>query len=165
MKLNVTRSEDEKEDGTSGSDEPKQAGARFIMRTAQTHKVILNTPIFKEMQIGDAAGKDPVGKQILFSVPVDGKVIPCTVRVRTSVYHHFLREANTVAPDGQRRRHQSSISSSQGPTRQNVTAVLYERIFSLGVSQTNEGRPLTPSTPLIWLRIKTWHAWPTSTFG
>ena len=56
-------------------------GARLIMRTAATHKVILNARIFKEMSIGDASGHEPKGKSLLFSVPIDGKLIPHTLKV------------------------------------------------------------------------------------
>ena len=56
-------------------------GARLIMRAAATHKVILNARIFKEMSIGDSGGKEPKGKSLMFSVPVDGKLIPHTLKV------------------------------------------------------------------------------------
>lgn len=68
----------------SHNEEMKLQAARLIMRTAATHKVILNARIFKEMKIGDAAGNEPKGKSLLFSVPVEGKLVPHTLKVRSS---------------------------------------------------------------------------------
>ena len=81
IKLNITRHEGEEEDSPSSIAEPRKAAARFLMRTAATHKVILNAPLFKEMKFGDALGKDPSGKVLYFSVPVDGKIVPHIIRV------------------------------------------------------------------------------------
>lgn len=76
FKLNVTRKYSDEENDNDNS----KAHARFIMRTLATHKVILNAPIFKEMSVGD---KEPTGKSITFSVPVEGKLVPHTLRVST----------------------------------------------------------------------------------
>ena len=81
IKLNVTRREEEEEDGTNDGGKPRKVEARFIMRTVATHKVILNAPIFKRMRLGDHDANDPNGKQLFFSVPVDGKMVPYAIRV------------------------------------------------------------------------------------
>lgn len=53
------------------------------MRTAATHKVILNATVFKEMKIGDKDGNEPKGRQLLFSAHVDGSLVPCILKVST----------------------------------------------------------------------------------
>ena len=72
--------EDPENEGLNGG--VKLQAARLIMRAAATHKVVLNARIFKEMSIGDAGGNEPKGKSLMFSVPVDGKLIPHTLKVR-----------------------------------------------------------------------------------
>ena len=70
FKFNVTQ---KSEDDRSG---------RFIMRVHQTYRVILNTPVFKQMSIGDSKGKEPPGKAISFAVVENGKPVPYMLRVR-----------------------------------------------------------------------------------
>lgn len=70
----------------SGEIAMKMQAARLIMRTAATHKVILNARIFKEMSIGDSAGTEPKSKSLMFSVPVDGKLVPHTLKVCPAHY-------------------------------------------------------------------------------
>ena len=83
FKLNVARADEEKFSGESESAGPRRA--RFIMRTHATHRVVLNSPIFKEMKVGNIQGDEPTGKKALtFSVPVDGRLELHLVRVRTS---------------------------------------------------------------------------------
>ena len=54
------------------------------MRTHATHRVVLNSPIFKEMKVGNIQGDEPTGKKALtFSAPVDGRLELHLVRVRT----------------------------------------------------------------------------------
>ena len=55
--------------------------ARFIMRNHLTHKVLLNTPIFKEMNLTIAAGGG--GRVMFSSIGSDGKPIPYLFKVRT----------------------------------------------------------------------------------
>lgn len=68
---------------TAHSDEPNVSHkkGRFIMRAHQTYRVLLNTPVFKQMQIGDSKGKEPPGKQLSLAVIEGGKPTPYLVRV------------------------------------------------------------------------------------
>lgn len=84
FKLNVTRKNPDEDNENDRS----KTQARFIMRTFATHKVILNAPVFKEMNMGDNQGKEPTGRAVYFSVPVDGKLVPHTLRVSSYVRQH-----------------------------------------------------------------------------
>jgi Ran-binding protein 3 len=73
--------------------EPGKASieARFIMRNAATHKVIINARIFKEMRVGDAEGKEPSTKnQFLFSANTDGRLAAYYLRVSLSYCSEVL---------------------------------------------------------------------------
>lgn len=70
FKLNVT------DDG----DESKMT-ARLIMRTVGVFRVVLNTPVFKGMKIGDNEGKEPTGKMINLAGVENGKPIPLMLKV------------------------------------------------------------------------------------
>jgi Ran-binding protein 3 len=58
-----------------------QSSGRFIMRAHQTFRVLLNTPVFKQMKIGDSKGNEPTGKSLSFSVVEKGKPTPYLIRV------------------------------------------------------------------------------------
>lgn len=64
-------------------DEPQShpKTARFIMRAHQTYRVLLNTPIFKQLKIGDKDGNAPRGKVIAFTGIESGKPIPYQIKV------------------------------------------------------------------------------------
>lgn len=74
FKLNVTLPD------ADGGDEFQKTG-RFIMRAHQTFRVILNTPIFQQMKIGDSKGNEPTGKSLSFSVIENGKPTPYLIKV------------------------------------------------------------------------------------
>lgn len=71
FKLNVT----EDENGL-------WTGARLIMRTVGVFRVVLNTPVFKGMKVGDLEGKEPAGKTINLAGVEDGKPVPLILKVR-----------------------------------------------------------------------------------
>ncbi|MCJ1478546.1 hypothetical protein MMC13_007227 [Lambiella insularis] len=71
FKLNVKQRSGEDDLGNAAPVE-----ARFIMRTHATYKVILNSPIFKNMTVDNGRGKIPNGKLIAFAVFVDDKLTP-----------------------------------------------------------------------------------------
>lgn len=73
FKLNVTVLSEDNPDTT--------LRARFIMRAQQTYRVILNTPVFKQMSIGDSRGQEPTSKAISFAVVEKGRPVPYMVRV------------------------------------------------------------------------------------
>lgn len=66
--------------GVETSDHTQRSG-RFIMRAHQTFRVLLNTPIFKQMKIGDSKGNEPTSKSLSFSVVEKGKPTPYLIRV------------------------------------------------------------------------------------
>ena len=94
-----TDSPDSDEDGEEHNDKPKKSEkpkkesklkkpeARYLMRAAATHKVILNSPVFKTMNVGDPKGNPPVGRQLYFQAHIDGKVTNCLLRVRFLSLH------------------------------------------------------------------------------
>ena len=61
--------------------EKKKPEARLIMRAAATHKVILNTKIFKEMKLGDQHGNKPSGRILFFSAAFAGPLVPVQLKV------------------------------------------------------------------------------------
>ena len=74
FKLNVTSAQ------ASDPNESRKKG-RFIMRAHQTYRILLNTPVFKQMQVGDSKGKEPPGNQVSLAVVEGGKPTPYLVRV------------------------------------------------------------------------------------
>ncbi|KAL8778302.1 MAG: hypothetical protein Q9194_002074 [Teloschistes cf. exilis] len=64
-----------------GDDNAKEKKARFIMRAHQTYRVLLNQPVFKQMQVGDPKGGEPQGKRFSFAVIDDGKPVPHIVKL------------------------------------------------------------------------------------
>ena len=76
LKFNVSTSFQE------GSDRP-QKKARFIMRAHQTFRVLLNSPVFKGMKIGDLKGNEPAKKQVSIAVIEDGKPTPYLINVNS----------------------------------------------------------------------------------
>lgn len=64
--------------------EPKGDGkktARLIMRADGVLRVMLNTPIFKGMTVGDATGKEPSTKQLHLASLENGRSVPLLLRV------------------------------------------------------------------------------------
>ena len=51
------------------------------MRAHQTYRVLLNAPVFKQMQIGDGKGNEPTGKSFLFAVIENAKPVAHMVKV------------------------------------------------------------------------------------
>ncbi|WEW59331.1 hypothetical protein PRK78_004801 [Emydomyces testavorans] len=79
---------------TEGSSEPKRVvrSARMIMRTDGVLRVVLNSPIFKGMKVGDANGNEPTGKQVHLAGVENGKSMPFLLRTASAesakdVYH------------------------------------------------------------------------------
>ncbi|KAL2834418.1 hypothetical protein BDW59DRAFT_168677 [Aspergillus cavernicola] len=59
--------------------EDKTSG-RMIMRADGVGRVMLNTPLFKGMKIGDATGKEPRSKQIHLASLENGRTVPLLLR-------------------------------------------------------------------------------------
>ena len=70
----------------SGVDsEDAKPSARFIMRADGTHRVSINSPITKEVQIQDKDGKEPKQNTVFFMGAIDGKMRLCLLRVSSRV--------------------------------------------------------------------------------
>jgi len=67
LKLNIVNPTEEEYE----NDAPKRA--RFIMRADGSHRVVLNSPVQKELKIGDATGGRPTGGYVYFWGSVDAK--------------------------------------------------------------------------------------------
>lgn len=78
LKFNVSTSLQEGPDGP-------QRKARFIMRAHQTFRVLLNSPVFKEMKIGDLKGNEPAKKQVSIAVIEDGKPTPYLINLTSEI--------------------------------------------------------------------------------
>jgi Ran-binding protein 3 len=65
LRLNVTR--------PSAEDEDSQPKARLLMRADGSHRVLLNTPVRREIQFGTPTGDKPTGGYIFFSGTIDNK--------------------------------------------------------------------------------------------
>jgi len=68
-------------DDEGDSREAVKKSARLIMRTDGTFVVILNTPIFKDMKIGD----EPTSNVVNFLVHESGKLVNISIKVRQSI--------------------------------------------------------------------------------
>lgn len=73
------------------SDDTKKKSARMIMRADGVLRVMLNSPIFKGMPVGDVSGEEPKGKQINLASVEDGKTVPLLLRVSPI---HFPRRVD-----------------------------------------------------------------------
>ncbi|KAL1968595.1 hypothetical protein VTN77DRAFT_1805 [Rasamsonia byssochlamydoides] len=72
FKVNVREPEDPEKDKTT---------ARMIMRADGVLRVMLNTPIFKGMTVGDVSGQEPKGKQLNLLSLEEGRSVPLLLRV------------------------------------------------------------------------------------
>jgi Ran-binding protein 3 len=67
---------------TDGQEDKK--AARMIMRADGVLRVMLNSPLFKGMKVGDPSGNEPQSKQIHLVGVEDGRTVPLLLRVRHS---------------------------------------------------------------------------------
>ena len=73
--------------------------ARFIMRTEGVHRVVLNTPVFKDMKVGNNEGKEPTGKMVNLSAIENGKFVPLLLKVCL----HVSSLCHIIVTNGSRR--------------------------------------------------------------
>lgn len=79
---------------------PRQR-ARFIMRAHQTYRILLNTPVFKQMMVGDPVkkGQEPTSKSLLIAVVTEeGKAMPYQIRVHLEPCQSTPRTLLTYCP-------------------------------------------------------------------
>jgi Ran-binding protein 3 len=55
--------------------------ARVLMRTDGVHRVILNTPVFKEMNVGTKDGEEPSGRTMMLTGMEEGRPKGFQIRV------------------------------------------------------------------------------------
>ncbi|KAL1976838.1 hypothetical protein VTN31DRAFT_3120 [Thermomyces dupontii] len=73
---------DEKEEEKKEKEETKKKiTARMIMRADGVLRVMLNSPIFKGMPVGDVSGAEPKGKQLNLASVEEGRTVPLLLRV------------------------------------------------------------------------------------
>ncbi|KAG8630942.1 hypothetical protein KVT40_000082 [Elsinoe batatas] len=78
------------EGAKADDDEDKHVRARLVMRADGSHRVILNTPIKKELRFGSVKGEAPVGGYIYFMGSIDGR--PKLELLQLKVRHLVIRE-------------------------------------------------------------------------
>ncbi|KAL2217953.1 hypothetical protein M432DRAFT_408392 [Thermoascus aurantiacus ATCC 26904] len=70
--------------------------ARMIMRADGVLRVMLNTPIFKGMMIGDPTGKEPTTKQVNIASIENGRSVPLLLRTQNNdlakELYHVVRD-------------------------------------------------------------------------
>ena len=76
FKVNVKEPPSDADDET-----PTKKSARMIMRADGVLRVMLNSPIFKAMPVGEVSGEEPKGKQLNLASVEDGKTVPLLLRV------------------------------------------------------------------------------------
>lgn len=62
----------------------------MIMRAEGVYRVILNTPVFKDMNFGGPGGVEPTGKSINLGGLEDGKVVPLLLKVCEEICIDFV---------------------------------------------------------------------------
>lgn len=81
--------------------EDKKA-TRMIMRADGVGRVMLNTPLFKGMTVGDASGKEPKSKQIHLASFENGRSVPTLLRVSFNIL--LVRIGSRTQTNNQRHR-------------------------------------------------------------
>jgi Ran-binding protein 3 len=66
-------SQDSEEDDLEGGITPMVRRGRVLMRTDGVHRVILNSPVFKGMNVGTKDGDEPTGRTMMLTGMEDGK--------------------------------------------------------------------------------------------
>lgn len=84
LKLNVVKPTPEEHESSA----PKRA--RFIMRAEGSHRVVLNSPVQKELKVGDAQGGRPAGGYVYFWGSVDGKPTLELLQLKVRATHRPL---------------------------------------------------------------------------
>ncbi|KAL1992172.1 hypothetical protein VTN49DRAFT_4204 [Thermomyces lanuginosus] len=79
-KEETEKGEKEKEE-EGKKEQPKKITARMIMRADGVLRVMLNSPIFKGMPVGDVSGAEPKGKQLNLASVEEGRTVPLLLRV------------------------------------------------------------------------------------
>ena len=96
--------------------------ARFILRSAATHKVTLNVRIFKEMIVGDHKGGEPPKKtELLFSAAGEKGLEIYLLRVSLSLC--WISRLLILFADGEERRLEDIVGGSEEAARTHLSLV------------------------------------------
>jgi Ran-binding protein 3 len=82
--------------------------ARVLMRTDGVHRVILNSPVFKEMNVGTKDGKEPSGRTMMLTGMEEGK--PKGFQIRVGEFLGLYGDWWLTCTDRQGRRSERSLS-------------------------------------------------------
>ena len=77
------------DDDLEGGITPMARKGRVLMRTDGVHRVILNSPVFKEMNVGTKDGEEPTGRTMMLTGMEEGR--PKGFQVKVSGTHPSLR--------------------------------------------------------------------------
>lgn len=114
---------DEKEEEKKEKEETKKKiTARMIMRADGVLRVMLNSPIFKGMPVGDVSGAEPKGKQLNLASVEEGRTVPLLLRVRFDALSNLssFGGANDDGTGWKSRIGQGAIWGDQGDSRASV---------------------------------------------
>lgn len=111
--------------------EKQEMKARFIMRAHQTYRILLNTPVFKQMTIGDPIkkGEEPTAKSLGIAVVTEsGKPSPHLIRVSLQasprlkhIVDHLSSSATITKPKPSIVRYDEYKSSSENVLPQSMS--------------------------------------------
>ena len=73
------------DDDLEGGITPMARKGRVLMRTDGVHRVILNSPVFKEMNVGTKEGEEPSGRTMMLTGMEDSKPRGFQIRVSSLV--------------------------------------------------------------------------------
>ncbi|KAJ5805060.1 hypothetical protein N7474_010947, partial [Penicillium riverlandense] len=90
-------------------DSDGKLGARMIMRADGAFRVMLNSPVFKGMNFGDAEGAEPASKQILLASLEEGRTVPLLLRVSEIISLVVLTVVLILHTDWKRVLHQGAL--------------------------------------------------------
>lgn len=89
-------SEDEKNEGEKDVEAGEkddfstvERKARIIMRTDGVHRLVLNTPVFKDMNVGTHDGKEPTGRTMHLTGLEEGKPTGYQIKVTLNFWSNF----------------------------------------------------------------------------
>lgn len=85
--------------------------ARLIMRTDGVHRLVLNTPVFKDMNVGTHDGQEPTGRTMHLTGLEEGKPTGYQIKVSLNSGRSFGHTLTfCFFPGGQRRRFEGHLS-------------------------------------------------------
>lgn len=81
IRILATESSETSEVDVEAQTSTSRRKARLLMRADATHRVILNSPVFKGMRFGSPDGTEPTGKVMHLQSLEEGKPVPLQLKV------------------------------------------------------------------------------------